>query len=60
MLEKKITRKEFIFSIGSFIGLLAISGMPQALSTEVSKKLQSDKKTATNGYGNHHYGGTRA
>ncbi|HEY0980032.1 MAG TPA: hypothetical protein VGE18_01340 [Candidatus Paceibacterota bacterium] len=60
MLDKKLTRKEFIFSIGSFIGLLAVSGLPQAISEDLAKKMTTDKKPVANGYGNHHYGGKRA
>jgi len=48
MLDKKITRKQFLFSIGSFLGLLFISKIPF---------LGESKKNNTTSYGTSPYGG---
>jgi hypothetical protein len=53
MLEKKVTRKEFLLSALSVVGLLLVSKLPSAV-----------KKTATgstnNSYGNQAYGGKKS
>lgn len=55
MLDKEITRKQFLLSIGSIVGVLALSGVPKMLTNKLSK---SEKSTDhSNGYGNQTYGG---
>lgn len=51
MLEKKVTRKEFLLSVLSVVGLLVVNKLPSVV-----------KKTATgttNSYGNQAYGGKK-
>jgi hypothetical protein len=53
-MEKKLTRKQFLFSIFSFATLFAVSKVPDALKTAVSS---TPKKG--NSYGNYSYGGSK-
>jgi hypothetical protein len=60
MLNKKMTRKEFLFTIASIIGLLALNSIPKTLREVVSKNKSVQSHTSTinnNQYGNSTYGG---
>lgn len=48
ILDKKITRKQFVFSIASIVALFFVSKVPKILSSDISNK-----------YGNNVYGGTK-
>ena len=53
MLNKKVTRKEFLLSGLSVVALLAVSKIPSA----ITKKLSLAKPKESNTYGNYYYGG---
>lgn len=59
MLDKQVTRKQFLLSIGSVVGVLALSGVPKIFN---NKSSNSSKKSTenSNSYGNQTYGGKSA
>ena len=54
MLEKKVTRKEFLLSVLSVVGLLVVSKVPSVV------KKTAASSAATNKYGNQTYGGKKS
>lgn len=56
MLDKQVTRKQFLLSIGSVVGLIAMSGVPKILTGSKENK-NTDQSSA---YGNQSYGGKSA
>ena len=53
MMNKKVTRKEFLLSILSVTALFAVSKIPGV----ITKKLSLSKSKEGNTYGNYSYGG---
>jgi hypothetical protein len=53
MMDKKVTRKEFLLSILSITALFAVSKIPNV----ITKKLSLSKSKESNTYGNYSYGG---
>jgi hypothetical protein len=58
MLNKQITRKQFLLSTLSVVGLVALSKVPAFLKTTPKESSQDTASSATNGYGNSAYGGS--
>jgi hypothetical protein len=54
MLEKEVTRKQFLFSIMSFAGIVALSKVPSIVKKDIFKA----NSKAANAYGNSTYGGS--
>jgi hypothetical protein len=52
-MQNKLTRKQFLLSMFSFIALIAVGNIPNMVKTIVATKKSS------NGYGNHSYGGSK-
>ena len=55
MLDKKLTRKQFLLSIASIAGLFVMSKVPSIIKN--SKSLTSSNKDNT--YGKYSYGGSK-
>lgn len=54
MLDKKVTRKQFLLSIASAAAILVAGKIPEA-----AKKIARAERDEHNAYGNHAYGGKR-
>lgn len=55
LMEKKVTRKEFLLSTLSVVGLLAVSKAPSLVKNTLSQF--NKPKNLANSYGNNSYGG---
>lgn len=56
MLEKELTRKEFLLSILSIGALFALSKIPTGLTNKLSSEKGNNNFTKSNAYGKHIYG----
>lgn len=59
MLNKEVTRKQFLLSVASLAGVLMISGIPQKVLTSVGASSREGIIPSTNNrtYGSDAYGG---
>ncbi len=53
MMDKKVTRKQFLLSVLSISAIFAVSKIPKA----ITKKLSLSQTKDNNAYGNYSYGG---